>query len=106
MKRTKERKKERKKCKGCGVKFTAKSGHQIYCTIECRENERRKRYANMYQKRKAQKKVKKAEENKKNKNKGELAILNEKAREMGLSYGQYTVFLQTEKDREEKAKIR
>ena len=100
MKRTKERQKERKKCKGCGVKFTAKSGHQIYCTIECRQNERRKRYANRYQERKAQKKEKKAE------NKGELAIFNEKAREMGLSYGQYTVFLQTEKDREEKAKIR
>lgn len=99
MKRTKKR----KKCKGCGVKFTPQSGHQIYCTIECRQNERRNRYAKMYQKRKAQKKVQIAEENKKNK--GELAIFNEKAREMGLSYGQYTVFLQTEKDREEKAKM-
>lgn len=37
---------------------------------------------------------------------GEIATFNDKAKQMGLTYGQYMIFLQTEKDREERAKIR
>ena len=42
---------------------------------------------------------------KKEKHMGELANFNDKAKKLGLSYGQYMIFLQTEKDREERAKI-
>lgn len=70
---------KKKKCKGCGIKFIARSGHQIYCSQECREKECKKRCAKRYQKRKAEKK--------------------------GLSYGQYMILLQIEKDREERVKI-
>ena len=45
------------------------------------------------------------EEKKKEKHMGELASFNDKAKKLGLSYGQYMIFLQTEKDREERAKI-
>lgn len=41
----------------------------------------------------------------KEKHMGELASFNDKAKKLGLSYGQYMIFLQTEKDREERAKI-
>ena len=79
--------------------------NQHYCSVECREYERKKRHAQMYKKRKTQKKLKE-EEKKRKKNKevhlGELAAFNNKAKQMGLTYGQYMIFLQTEKDREER----
>ena len=59
----------------------------------------------MYKKRKRQKKVSKVKE-KKEVHMGEIATFNDKAKQMGLTYGQYMIFLQTEKDREERAKIR
>ena len=59
----------------------------------------------MYKKIKTQKKAKRMEEKKKEKHMGELANFNDKAKKLGLSYGQYMIFLQTEKDREERAKI-
>lgn len=100
---------EKKECKGCGKMFIVASRNQAYCTVECRERKRKKREVEMYKKRKMQKKLKEAEEKKKNKNKevhlGELAAFNDKAKQMGLTYGQYMIFLQTEKDREERAKI-
>lgn len=85
--------------------FTVSAKNQVYCTVECRENERRKRHAEMYKKRKRQKKVSKVKE-KKEVHMGEIATFNDKAKQMGLTYGQYMIFLQTEKDREERAKIR
>lgn len=99
---------KKRNCKVCGVKFVTKSGNQVYCSEECREKERKKRYTEMYQKRKAQKKVMKLEQNKKKKKtfKGELAIFNQRAKEMGLSYGQYMIFLQTERDKAKRAKMR
>lgn len=45
------------------------------------------------------------EEKKKEKHMGELASFNDEAKQMGLTYGQYMIFLQTEKDRKERAKI-
>ena len=45
-----------KKCIGCGKTFAVSAKNQVYCTVECRENERRKRHAEMYKKRKRQKK--------------------------------------------------
>ena len=94
-----------KYCIGCGKTFTVSAKNQVYCTVECRENERRKRHAEMYKKRKRQKKVSKVKE-KKEVHMGEIATFNDKAKQMGLTYGQYMIFLQTEKDREERAKIR
>lgn len=93
-----------KKCIGCGKTFTVSAKNQVYCTVECRENERRKRHAEMYKKRKRQKKVSKVKE-KKEVHMGEIATFNDKAKQMGLTYGQYMIFLQAEKDREERAKI-
>ncbi len=48
-----------KKCIGCGKTFTVSAKNQVYCTVECRENERRKRHAEMYKKRKRQKRSQK-----------------------------------------------
>ena len=42
---------------------------------------------------------------KKEKHMGELASFNDEAKHMGLTYGQYMIFLQTEKDQKERAKI-
>lgn len=44
-------------------------------------------------------------EKKKEKHMGELASFNDEAKHMGLTYGQYMIFLQTEKDQKERAKI-
>ncbi len=97
--------KKKSKCIGCGKQFTVNARNQHYCSVECREYERKKRHAQMYKKRKTQKKLKE-EEKKRKKNKevhlGELAAFNNKAKQMGLTYGQYMIFLQTEKDREER----
>lgn len=41
-----------KKCIGCGKTFTVSAKNQVYCTVECRENERRKRHAEKSKKRK------------------------------------------------------
>lgn len=103
--RSRETDKEKVKCIGCGKQFTVNARNQHYCSVECRENERKKRHAQMYKKRKTQKKAKRMEEKKKEKHMGELASFNDKAKKLGLSYGQYMIFLQTEKDREERAKI-
>ena len=88
---------KKRNCKVCGIRFITKSGNQIYCSEECREKERKKRCAERYKKIKAQKKAEKTEEKKKNKDKEvhieELAAFNEKAKQMGLTYGQYTIFL-------------
>ncbi len=97
--------KKKSKCIGCGKQFTVNARNQHYCSVECREYERKKRHAQMYKKRKTQKKAKRVEEKKKEKHMGELASFNDKAKKLGLSYGQYMIFLQTEKDREERAKI-
>ena len=87
--------KKKSKCIGCGKQFTVNARNQHYCSVECREYERKK----------TQKKEKRMEEKKKEKHMGELANFNDKAKKLGLSYGQYMIFLQTEKDREERAKI-
>ena len=84
--------KKKSKCIGCGKQFTVNARNQHYCSVECREYERKKRHAQMYKKRKTQKKAKRMEEKKKEKH-------------MGLTYGQYMIFLQTEKDQKERAKI-
>lgn len=97
--------KKKSKCIGCGKQFTVNARNQHYCSVGCREYERKKRHAQMYKKRKTQKKAKRMEEKKKEKHMGELASFNDKAKKLGLSYGQYMIFLQTEKDREERAKI-
>ena len=73
--------KKKSKCIGCGKQFTVNARNQHYCSVECREYERKKRHAQML---------------------GELAAFNDKAKQMGLTYGQYMIFLQTEKDREER----
>lgn len=97
--------KEKSKCIGCGKQFTVNARNQHYCSVECREYERKKRHAQMYKKRKTQKKAKRMEEKKKEKHMGELASFNDEAKHMGLTYGQYMIFLQTEKDQKERAKI-
>ena len=89
--------KKKSKCIGCGKQFTVNARNQYYCSVECREYERKKR--------KTQKKAKRMEEKKKEKHMGELASFNDKAKKLGLSYGQYMIFLQTENDRKERAKI-
>lgn len=103
MKRTQKK----KKCKGCGIKFIAHSGNQIYCSEECRDKESKKRCAQRYKKRKAEKKARRAEEKKRQKevHMSELAVFNEKAKQHGFSYGQYMIFLQMERDREERVRI-
>ena len=104
-KRTGKKLGNKKKCKVCGREFTINAGNQMYCSVKCREKQCRIRHTDRYQKIKA----KRAEENKKKKAKkmhlGELAAFNDKAKQMGLTYGQYMIFLQTKKDQEERAKI-
>lgn len=95
--------KKKSKCIGCGKQFTVNARNQHYCSVECREYERKKRHAQMYKKKKNTEKGKKS--GGKEKHMGELASFNDKAKKLGLSYGQYMIFLQTEKDREERAKI-
>lgn len=97
--------KKKSKCIGCGKQFTVNARNQHYCSVECREYERKKRHAQMYKKRKTQKKAKRMEEKKKEKHMGEFASFNDEAKHMGLTYGQYMIFLQTEKDQKERAKI-
>ena len=55
--------------------------------------------------RKRQNEWRKRKKNKKEKHMGELASFNDEAKHMGLTYGQYMIFLQTEKDQKERAKI-
>lgn len=50
--------KKKSKCIGCGKQFTVNARNQHYCSVECREYERKKRHAQMYKKRKTQKKAK------------------------------------------------
>ena len=59
--------KKKSKCIGCGKQFTVNARNQHYCSVECREYERKKRHAQMYKKRKTQKKAKRMEEKKKEK---------------------------------------
>ncbi len=56
--------KKKSKCIGCGKQFTVNARNQHYCSVECREYERKKRHAQMYKKRKTQKKAKRMEEKK------------------------------------------
>lgn len=97
---------EKRKCKVCGDTFFTNRSTQKYCSKECYAEARKKKCADRYRKIKAQKKAERAKEKKKNKNKevhiGELAAFNDKAKQMGLTYGQYMIFLQTKKDREER----
>ena len=55
---------QKSKCIGCGKQFTVNARNQHYCSVECREYERKKRHAQMYKKRKTQKKAKRVEEKK------------------------------------------
>ena len=100
-----KRKKKKIKCKVCGENFLTSRSTQKYCSKECYAEARKKKCADRYQKIKIQKKVEGAKKKKKTTHMGELASFNDKAKKLGLSSGQYMIFLQTEKDREERAKI-
>lgn len=47
--------KKKSKCIGCGKQFTVNARNQHYCSVECREYERKKRHAQMYKKEKHRK---------------------------------------------------
>lgn len=58
----------KKICKGCGAEFETTSRGRVYCTPECREE-------NMYKP--------------KPKRQSQISAINQKARELGITYGQY-----------------
>lgn len=95
---------EKRKCKVCGDTFFTNRSTQKYCSKECYAEARKKKCADRYQKQKAKREKQKKVEKKVKKTKytGELAKYNDEAKQMGLTYGQYMIFLQTEKDREER----
>lgn len=85
---------KKRKCGICGKKFNANSHNQRYCSEECRCTARRNKAYKWYQKNKDNKKSEKT-----------LADINKIAKSKGLTYGQYMILLQTEKDRKERVKI-
>lgn len=56
-------------CKGCGVEFVTSRSTKVFCTPECREEFRKR-----------EKEPKRA---------SQIAAVNSRARELGLSYGKY-----------------
>lgn len=75
------------RCRTCGEQFW---GTGAFCSIKCREeNERIQSLAKKMKVRKEKKKVLK----------DPLAIENDKAREAGMSYGQYVAWQQSERER-------
>lgn len=87
---------EEKRCRHCYELFIPTSKRQIFCCKECRRNEYK------YPARRELKSVKVEIKSQPEKT---LAGINKIAKDMGLTYCQYMIFLQTEKDREERAKI-
>lgn len=67
-----------KKCPICGVTFTQERKNQKYCCDECRKVAKRN------QSKKEERKVKI----------GQIAILNRRAMELGMSYGKYVAMIE------------
>lgn len=74
-----------KKCEICGEEFEARDGRQIYCSPECAG----KVPFDGIKKRRESKKEKV-------KNGGRIIEYNTKARQLGMSYGQYVAMLYQE----------
>lgn len=75
------------RCRTCGEQF---GGTGAFCSVKCREeNERIQNLAKQIKVRKEKKKILK----------DPLAIENDKAREAGMSYGQYVAWQQSERER-------
>ena len=80
--------KEKKRCECCGKIYMPHSGHQKYCSIECRnkatiQNQRNNRDVEECRRR-ASKNAKEV-----NKRRKVLVNINNEARKEGLTYGQY-----------------
>lgn len=89
---------EEKRCVHCYELFIPTSKKQIFCCDECRRNEYKRTYPARKELKPTKIEIEKAP-------KKTLADINKIAKSMGLTYGQYMIFLQTENDRKERAKI-
>lgn len=89
---------EEKRCRHCYELFLPSSRRQIFCCDECRREEYKKSFP-------ARKELKNIVVKDNKKSEKTLADINKIAKSKGLSYGQYMIFLQAKKDREERAKI-
>ena len=76
-----------KMCETCGGQFAARAKSAKYCCKKCYREGKRKQAQERYAVKAAEKAEKKAAEAKKK----PLWQLNEEARKLGLSYGQYQV---------------
>lgn len=78
-------------CKECGSVFMAKRHNASYCCDECRHKGKLKRNAKSRQRRQEEEKKQREQEKKvkKRKRKSSLAVVNERARAAGMTYGKY-----------------
>lgn len=89
---------EEKRCRYCYELFIPTCQQQIFCCDKCRREEYKKRFP-------ARKELQRIEVKDNKKSEKTLADINKIAKSKGLTYGQYMILLQTEKDRKERAKI-
>ena len=89
---------EEKRCRYCYELFIPTCQQQIFCCDKCRREEEKKRFP-------ARKELQRIEVKDNKKSEKTLADINKIAKSKGLTYGQYMILLQTEKDQKERAKI-